>query len=129
MVANPYYEINSSDGKKGGKRCPRTYASKDDYDRLMGEAPATKMKTLIEVLEYHLGDDNVPPVTVDPITQELQFGQRPEGTEPSQKRKILVFMAWTLMTQAFKTVSQNTNFYLACLMFLFILCRHALQTI
>ncbi len=106
MVANPYY-LNEK--TKGGKLPPRTYAGKEEYDRLMSEAPATKLKTLIDVLKYHLSDDSVPPVTVDPITHELQYGQRPEGKEPSQTRKILVFIAWTLMTEAFQTVS---NYYL-----------------
>lgn len=93
-----------STGKKRAKQEPRTYASKEDYDAVMSAEPATKLKTLIDVLKYHLSDDNVPAVTVDAVTHELQYGTRPEGTEPSRTRKILVFIAWTMMTPAFQTV-------------------------
>ncbi len=72
-VANPYWFYPS---KKTDKQIPRTYPSKVEYDRLMADAPATKLKTLIELLKYHLSDDNVPPVTVDPITRTLVYGDR-----------------------------------------------------
>lgn len=103
-VANPYWDSDSAKGKKREKQVPRTYSSKAHYDQCMADAPATKLKTLIDVLKYHLSDDSVPPVTVDVDTHELQFGARPADSEPSRTRKILVFIAWTMMTPAFETV-------------------------
>lgn len=107
-VGNPYWET-ASKGSKGKKQLPRTYTSKEQYDQCMADAPATKLKTLIDVLTYHLSDDNVPPVTVDADTHELKYGTRPLDAEPSRNRKILVFIAWTMMTPAFQTVCSERS--------------------
>ena len=70
----------------------------------MTTAPATKLKTLIEVLKYHLEDDSLPALKVNQANYELIRGEIPEEPNRSRTRKILVFIAWPMMVPAFRTV-------------------------
>ncbi len=82
-MANPYWSTERPQGKKRAKQMPRTYESKEHYDSIMATAPATKLKTLIEVLKYHLEDDSLPALKVNQSNYELVRGDLPEESKRS----------------------------------------------
>ncbi|KIM35969.1 hypothetical protein M413DRAFT_32020, partial [Hebeloma cylindrosporum] len=95
-LAYPWFDTIGS-GKAMRREFPIFHSLAEYHER-----PASKLNTLIDLVDYVLHDDNLPNIESDAETGDFKIPAAPElpaGTTPSQERKIIIFSAFAMTAQ------------------------------